>query len=887
MTPANALSPAEETNNVRVAARIRPLLPRERAASLCSSVTVEPESKQVIVGNRRAFAFDMAFDADSTQEMIYSQCVAPLLDSCMQGYNATILAYGQTGSGKTHTLGTGHEVGARNCYQEGIAPKLVKNSFDHFQALGNEIDFKASCSYIEIYNEEIRDLLRPDAPKHLMAVRETVDGVIQVAGIRSEACNSAEQMLRCLSDGSLQRTTAATAMNEQSSRSHSIFTIILELRLRGHRHGAREEGKGVATNDGEEDEACSAASSEDSLESQPVYRTAKFHLVDLAGSERAKRTGAIGSRLKESVSINAGLLALGNVISALGDPAKRGFHVPYRESKLTRLLQDSLGGNARTLMMVCASCAETDLEETLNTLKYAHRARNIKNKPVVNIDPKLAQLAAMQDEIEALRGELRRVSAGSDSMPSHSQLVLTLPSMVTGAEVDTGGAGLEEHGIEQVCVEERHGAATATHVASSEAECEALRGALLDICNAVHEHLPWICQGSFPQTTTTGDLPETARHALAALNVSLHAASSLLGAVATSSQTDDRDDAASLLDISAVSLLDISASGELLPGIGDLECSLSDANDSANLLRSLVDTRDFAPLIRKYLQEIRRLETELALHQSSNKRLQDDLRETRELVDQIFEEKLYENRTDNQASDDPKQVLYAELHEAYVAARRRLEQNSSRLAATTVSDQDSLAQVDQVTKMVHEEHVVTVHESTVSRAFKGSLHSAADYWGQAVEEQNKGVGFANEECTLRTPRSVASPCRARNRRFTPPSGKATLLGLHNSGEESMLVSPRSSVTLHPTSPSSRQCQADGSHCSGQGTADDDKGKSPKNVDEVLEELRRLCDEAQTRAQSAEERASEEHLRAERILQCLKELQPPQRRSETCGLCQLM
>merc|ERR550532_900183 len=204
-------------------------------------------------------------------------------------------------------------------------------------------------------------------------------------------------------------------MNEQSSRSHSIFTIILEQRRRCH-------------------SASDGAGGSDDCTSRPVYRTAKFHLVDLAGSERAKRTGVVGSRFKESVSINTGLLALGNVISALGDPAKRGFHVPYRESKLTRLLQDGLGGNSRTLMVACASCADGNLEETLNTLKYAHRARNIKNKPVVNVDPKVAQLAAMQDEIEALRGELRRVSAGSDCTLSHPQLMLPLPAMARGTE---------------------------------------------------------------------------------------------------------------------------------------------------------------------------------------------------------------------------------------------------------------------------------------------------------------------------------------------------------------------------------------------------------------------------------------------------------------------
>jgi kinesin family protein 4/21/27 len=165
-------------------------------------------------------------------------------------------------------------------------------------------------------------------------------------------------------------------MNQHSSRSHAIFTIIVEQRS-----------------------IVECAISSDVI-------TAKFHLVDLAGSERAKRTGAVGMRFKESVTINCGLLALGNVISALGDERKRCQHVPYRESKLTRMLQDSLGGNSRTCMIACISTAGTNFEETLNTLKYANRARNIRNKPVINRDPQSVMLNQLRHEILALQMEL-------------------------------------------------------------------------------------------------------------------------------------------------------------------------------------------------------------------------------------------------------------------------------------------------------------------------------------------------------------------------------------------------------------------------------------------------------------------------------------------------
>ena len=184
-----------------------------------------------------------------------------------------------------------------------------------------------------------------------------------VTGAKEKDVGSYEEAMRFLEVGSVSRTTGSTLMNQTSSRSHAIFTVFVERRPLGALFGRGAAGGAPSTGS-----------------------VAKFHLVDLAGSERQKKTGAEGARFKESVTINQGLLALGNVISALGDPKKRGHtHVPYRESKLTRMLQDSLGGNSRTTMVACVSTSEVNIEETLNTLKYAHRARNIKNKPKANI----------------------------------------------------------------------------------------------------------------------------------------------------------------------------------------------------------------------------------------------------------------------------------------------------------------------------------------------------------------------------------------------------------------------------------------------------------------------------------------------------------------------
>ncbi|XP_051271091.1 kinesin-like protein KIF21B isoform X10 [Dicentrarchus labrax] len=244
--------------------------------------------------------------------------------------------------------------------------------------------------------------------KSNIKIHEDASGSIYTTGVTSRLVHSEEEMLQCLKLGALSRTTASTQMNAQSSRSHAIFTIHLcQMRV-----CQQPQMNGGAENGGGENGELNGVDS--SPIAQPEFETlmAKFHFVDLAGSERLKRTGATGERAREGISINCGLLALGNVISALGDQAKKGGHVPYRDSKLTRLLQDSLGGNSRTVMIACISPSDRDFMETLNTLKYANRARNIKNKVVVNQDKTSQQISAMRAEIARLQMELMEYKAG-------------------------------------------------------------------------------------------------------------------------------------------------------------------------------------------------------------------------------------------------------------------------------------------------------------------------------------------------------------------------------------------------------------------------------------------------------------------------------------------
>ncbi|EFJ10856.1 hypothetical protein SELMODRAFT_127100 [Selaginella moellendorffii] len=381
---------------VQVAVHIRPLILQERIQGCKECVSPVPNEPQVQLGSH-VFTFDHVYgSAASPPSHIFEECVAPLVDGLFHGYNATVLAYGQasTGSGKTYTMGTGGNA-------EGIIRRVMETLFRKIEKLKDKADFQLRVSFIEILKEEIHDLLdtnpsqavkqepfvgvfgvKPCSPgKPPILIRETTGGGITLSSVTEIDVTNLHEMSSCLEQGSAFRATGSTNMNTHSSRSHAIFTITMEQRRRP-----------------------------DPLVGSPEddYLSAKLHLVDLAGSERAKRTGTDGLRFKEGVHINKGLLALGNVISALGDDKKRkeGGHVPYRDSKLTRLLQDSLGGNSRTVMIACVSPADSNAEETLNTLKYANRARNIQNKPTVNRDPAAAELLKLRQQIEILQNQL-------------------------------------------------------------------------------------------------------------------------------------------------------------------------------------------------------------------------------------------------------------------------------------------------------------------------------------------------------------------------------------------------------------------------------------------------------------------------------------------------
>ncbi|XP_049642799.1 chromosome-associated kinesin KIF4A-like [Suncus etruscus] len=364
---------------VRVALRCRPLVSKEISEGCQMCLSFVPGEPQVIVGADKSFTYDFVFDPSTEQEEVFNTAVVPLLKGIFRGYNATVLAYGQTGSGKTYSMGGTYTAEQENEPTVGVIPRVIQLLFKEIDQR-SDFDFFLKVSYLEIYNEEILDLLcssREKAPH--INIREDPKEGIKIVGLTEKTVFVALDTVSCLEQGNNSRTVASTAMNSQSSRSHAIFTISIEQRKKNDMDSSFHS---------------------------------KLHLVDLAGSERQKKTRAEGVRLKEGININRGLLCLGNVISALGNEKKGGF-VPYRDSKLTRLLQDSLGGNSHTLMIACVSPADSNLEETLNTLRYADRVKKIKNKPIVNIDPQRAEINHLKQQVQQLQVLLLQAHGGT------------------------------------------------------------------------------------------------------------------------------------------------------------------------------------------------------------------------------------------------------------------------------------------------------------------------------------------------------------------------------------------------------------------------------------------------------------------------------------------
>jgi kinesin family protein 5 len=389
--------------NVRVVCRCRPInnIERSRGGEQVAVKMFEQQPEVVEVEMEDTSSkhnFDRCFGMDSTQKQVYEDSVFPLIDDVLNGYNATVFAYGQTGTGKTHTM----EGSLHDEEQQGIIPRSVNSIFEGVSSSDETLEFTIKVSYVEIYMEKIRDLLDDTKVKNNLTVREDKVNGVYIAGVTEEYVTSQEELLSLMHHGATNRAVAATGMNEGSSRSHSVFTITINQRNLVN----------------------------------ATQKAGKLVLVDLAGSEMVKKTSASGQQLEEAKTINKSLSALGQVINALTD-AKIG-HIPYRDSKLTRVLQDSLGGNSKTVLIIAISPSVYNGMETLSTIRFGSRAKSITNKVTVNATRSVEELETL-----LLRAE--------KAIDMQSALIASLQSQLAaggGGSVDDGSVGSSQDGGE-------------------------------------------------------------------------------------------------------------------------------------------------------------------------------------------------------------------------------------------------------------------------------------------------------------------------------------------------------------------------------------------------------------------------------------------------------
>jgi kinesin family protein 5 len=351
------------------------------------------------------FTFDRVFGQDCTQEALFEYTALPVIKDVLDGYNATIFAYGQTSSGKTYTM-EGPDITDPN--QKGIIPRTVAALFEGVHQADEDIEFTFKVTFIEIYMEKVRDLLDVNGVKGYLQVREDKKSGgkgVYISGCTEEYVTSVDDLLDIMATGTRCRSTAATGMNEGSSRSHSVFTITVQQ---------RDTTNGMA-------------------------KTGKLVLVDLAGSEMVRKTNASGIQLEEAKTINRSLSALGQVIYALTDD--KSTHIPYRDSKLTRILQDSLGGNSKTVLIVAVSPNSYNVTESVSTLRFGMRAKNIRNVVVVNQTRSVEELETLLVRAEkAIDAQQQHIQGLTQRLEESAQLVATAAGPSDSTENAENGA---------------------------------------------------------------------------------------------------------------------------------------------------------------------------------------------------------------------------------------------------------------------------------------------------------------------------------------------------------------------------------------------------------------------------------------------------------------
>ncbi|KAJ7979141.1 Kinesin-like protein [Quillaja saponaria] len=436
------LVPGSSDSGVKVIVRMRP--PNKDRDE--GDVIVQKISSDSLTINGHTFTFDSVADTEATQLDIFQHVGVPLVENCLAGFNSSVFAYGQTGSGKTYTIwGPANSLLAENLNsdQQGLTPRVFERLFarideEQIKHADKQLKYQCHCSFLEIYNEQITDLLDPN--QRNLQIREDVKSGVYVENLTEEYVCTMKDVTQLLMKGLSNRRISATSINAESSRSHTVFTCVVESRCK---------------------------SMADGLSS---FKTSRINLVDLAGSERQKLTGAAGDRLKEAGNINRSLSQLGNLINILAEVSQTGKqrHIPYRDSRLTFLLQESLGGNAKMAMVCAISPAQSCKSETFSTLRFAQRAKAIKNKAVVN-EVMQDDVNHLREVIRQLRDELHRIKANgnnlNDTNAGHSAawirrslslLKCSLNRPLTLLRVDDEGdeeMEIDEDAVENLCVQ--------------------------------------------------------------------------------------------------------------------------------------------------------------------------------------------------------------------------------------------------------------------------------------------------------------------------------------------------------------------------------------------------------------------------------------------------
>ncbi|XP_050371998.1 kinesin-like protein KIN-12B [Argentina anserina] len=441
MVPENSVHGSSDSG-VQVIVRMRP--PRKDKDE--GEMMVQKTSSDALSINGQTFTFDSVADTDASQLDIFQLVGVPLVENCMAGFNSSVFAYGQTGSGKTYTMwGPANALLDENLSsdQQGLTPRVLERLFarineEQIKHADKQLKYQCQCSFLEIYNEQITDLLDPN-PKSLQ-IREDVKSGVYVENLTEECVRTIKDVTQLLMKGLSNRRTGSTSINAESSRSHTVFTCVVESRY-----------KSVA----------------DGISS---FKRSRINLVDLAGSERQKLTGAAGERLKEAGNINRSLSQLGNLINILAEISQTGKqrHIPYRDSRLTFLLQESLGGNAKLAMVCAVSPTQSCKSETFSTLRFAQRAKAIKNKAVVN-EVMQDDVNHLREVIRQLRDELQRIKANGkiavDTNGGHSAawfrqslniLRASLNRPMMSSHIDDDGdeeMEIDEEAVERLCAE--------------------------------------------------------------------------------------------------------------------------------------------------------------------------------------------------------------------------------------------------------------------------------------------------------------------------------------------------------------------------------------------------------------------------------------------------